>query len=96
MEAIPLAPLDAGTTANYAFWIGYVLALAALIPGIMSTFQSFLPELKIATKASIMLSILAGVASAGFTFGISLLIGFLVPFTLIASPPRGLRLRFRP
>ncbi|KAG7382138.1 hypothetical protein PHYPSEUDO_005164 [Phytophthora pseudosyringae] len=87
LEAIPLASPSDGTLANYAFWIRHVTTLFLLAPGILSHFQSSLPELNITRKDMVSLGFLGSIASGGFSFAVSLMIGFPVPFTLLVSAP---------
>ncbi|OWZ17143.1 hypothetical protein PHMEG_0008959 [Phytophthora megakarya] len=87
LEAIPLASLNAGTMANYGFWIRHISTLAVLTPGILSNFRSSLPELNISRKDVAVLSLAGSVLSGASVFVVSLFLGFPVPFTLLVSAP---------
>lgn len=87
IECAPMAPPTAGSRANALFWGRDYLAIALMTRAIVEQFRVCVPGLKITTRQTIAIPVIASAGATAFMILMASLIGFPLPFALVIGIP---------
>lgn len=87
LDTFPLAPPSSGTNANYVYWIRSTLTILSFTIAFVSQTLEAIPALKLSWMQATIVTIVATAGSQISSYGMSILIGFPVPFSLLLESP---------
>nr|KAE8923832.1 hypothetical protein PF009_g25923 [Phytophthora fragariae] len=87
MELVPLKPIEAGASANYAFWTRHALTLWLTALCVEGQAKSWIPELPLTTKQALAIASGTAVATAGLELLTAEFWVFPVPFLAVLGSP---------
>lgn len=85
MDSYHLADPNAGSMANYVFWIRNYVSVAFMTIGILDQFRTCLPRLPLPVRPMLAVTILATTAGLAWQIGCSHIVGFPLPFGLLVG-----------
>lgn len=87
LDAIPLDPPSAGTSANIAFWIRASLSNAACSLCLITLYESAIPTLRLSRTHVVATTTVVAIGTQFAGYGLSLVIRFPLPFAMTLMSP---------
>lgn len=87
IEIAPMAPPQAGSSANALFWGRDCLAIALMTRAIVEQFRIIVPDLEITFIQAVAMPVIASGGATAFMILMAQFIGFPLPFALVIGIP---------
>lgn len=87
IDAVPLERPDKGANANYVHWVRNFACQFLMTAMMLGQFRLCVPRLSLGIYRLVVTSVVATIGSVGFQFLMSCVVGFPLPFGIVAGTP---------